>query len=90
MGISFQAVQKYENGENRLAVGRLARAADLLGQPVSFFFSVEPAAAAPSANLSAQEAEFVRHFRNIEDPDIRAHLVRLVREIDQSRPRREE
>src|SRR5208282_6153928 len=38
IGVSFQAVQKYEHGENRLSASRLFRAAKLLGRPVSFFF----------------------------------------------------
>ena len=33
IGVSFQAVQKYENGENRLSAGRLAAAAKFLGVP---------------------------------------------------------
>ena len=38
IGVSFQAVQKYEQGENRLSASRLFRAATLLQQPVAFFF----------------------------------------------------
>src|SRR5262249_7458061 len=38
IGVSFQAVQKYENGENRLSAGRLAAAAKFLSVPMSFFF----------------------------------------------------
>src|SRR5271154_7637768 len=38
IGVSFQAVQKYEQGENRLSASRLFRAAKLLDRPVSFFF----------------------------------------------------
>src|SRR5271165_6286229 len=38
LGISFQAVQKYESGENRLSASRLLAAAEFVGKPVSFFF----------------------------------------------------
>ena len=38
IGVSFQAVQKYEHGENRLSASRLYKAARLLDRPVSFFF----------------------------------------------------
>ncbi len=38
IGVSFQAIQKYENGENRLSASRLLRAARALGRPVEFFF----------------------------------------------------
>jgi len=38
IGVSFQAVQKYEHGENRLSASRLFKAARLLDRPISFFF----------------------------------------------------
>ena len=38
IGLTFQAIQKYERGENRLSASRLFAAAKLLGCSVSFFF----------------------------------------------------
>ena len=38
LGISFQQVQKYETGKNRIGAGRLRAIADRLGVPVSVFF----------------------------------------------------
>lgn len=38
LGVSFQQVQKYEKGKNRISAGRLAQAAALLGVPVQCFF----------------------------------------------------
>lgn len=38
LGITFQQVQKYENGINRIGSSRLHRTADILGVPISFFF----------------------------------------------------
>ena len=38
LGITFQQVQKYENGINRIGSGRLHRTADILKVPISFFF----------------------------------------------------
>src|SRR6202521_1966027 len=38
LGVTFQQVQKYEKGVNRVGAGRLARIADTLGVPISFFF----------------------------------------------------
>src|SRR5271154_7405015 len=38
LGVSFQAVQKYERGEIRVSASRLLQAARLLGQPLEFFF----------------------------------------------------
>lgn len=39
MGISFQQVQKYENGKNRIAASRLYEFAKVLNTPVSHFYS---------------------------------------------------
>src|ERR1700726_1246675 len=39
VGITFQQIQKYEKGVNRVGAGRLARIADVLSVPVAFFFS---------------------------------------------------
>src|SRR5215469_7047675 len=38
IGVSFQQVQKYEKGLNRVGAGRLTRIADVLGIPVRSFF----------------------------------------------------
>src|SRR3954469_13504688 len=38
IGLTFQQVQKYEKGTNRVSAGRLQRIADLLNIPVMFFY----------------------------------------------------
>ena len=38
IGLTFQQVQKYEKGTNRVAAGRLQRIADMLNVPVTFFY----------------------------------------------------
>ena len=38
IGVTFQQLQKYENGVNRVSVGRLWRIAAALNQPVEFFY----------------------------------------------------
>ena len=38
IGLTFQQVQKYEKGTNRVSAGRLQRIADILETPVMFFF----------------------------------------------------
>jgi len=41
VGLTFQQVQKYERGVNRVSASRLAQFADILGVSVSFFFAEE-------------------------------------------------
>jgi len=38
LGVTFQQVQKYEKGVNRVGAGRLTKIAEVLGSPVSYFF----------------------------------------------------
>jgi transcriptional regulator with XRE-family HTH domain len=42
LGLSFQQVQKYEKGANRIGAGRLQQIADVLQVPASFFFEDFP------------------------------------------------
>ncbi|CAK02388.1 transcriptional regulator [Bartonella tribocorum CIP 105476] len=39
LGISFQQVQKYEKGLNRVSAGRLMEISDILNVPISFFYA---------------------------------------------------
>ncbi|PIT69182.1 helix-turn-helix domain-containing protein [Bartonella tribocorum] len=39
LGISFQQIQKYEKGLNRVGAGRLKEISDILNVPVSFFYA---------------------------------------------------
>ena len=85
IGVSFQAVQKYENGENRLSAGRLAAAAKFLGVPMSFFFQddTEPSAATNTVGFTSKEIELVRYFRAIASEDMREHLLKLTKIISE-------
>jgi transcriptional regulator with XRE-family HTH domain len=38
LGVTFQQIQKYENGANRLSVGRLQQLTELLQVPLTYFF----------------------------------------------------
>ena len=42
IGVSFQQVQKYENGANRISISRLVMIANYLHKPVGFFFDGMP------------------------------------------------
>ena len=39
IGLTFQQVQKYEKGTNRVSAGRLQRIADILNTPITFFYA---------------------------------------------------
>ena len=86
LGISFQQVQKYEKGVNRVGAGRLARIAEVLELPVSFFFGDDhtPSEADERVNSglrlleTAGAVRLVRAYAQIEDPRTRRTLLDLV------------
>ena len=85
VGVTFQQVQKYEKGQNRVGAGRLREIARLLEVPVSAFFEendgVESSQQADVFGfLSAHGAiELLRAYAAIEDDDLRRDVLSLVR-----------
>ena len=88
LGITFQQVQKYEKGANRIGAGRLQQIADIMQVPVAFFFEGAPnAAEGPSP---AYMVEFLattdglnlaKAFMHIKNIKLRGSIVKLVNEI---------
>ena len=94
LGITFQQIQKYEKGTNRISAGRLQEAARLLGVPVAYFFEGAPGgslapvgdadhtSSAIGAFLSTTEGiQLNKAFGRIEDVRLRRRLVDFVRAI---------
>jgi transcriptional regulator with XRE-family HTH domain len=80
LGISYQQIQKYETGANRISAGRLAQIAEVLEVQPGWFFGAVEAADAP-ASSSRAVIELVRNFSRIEDERVRAHLTALIRSL---------
>jgi transcriptional regulator with XRE-family HTH domain len=87
IGVSFQAVQKYEQGDNRISASRLFNAAKALQRPVSYFFDeIETNSETPSGSeFSKQEVELIRWLRRIRDERLRDHLRQLMLQVGVSR-----
>jgi transcriptional regulator with XRE-family HTH domain len=96
LGLTFQQVQKYEKGANRIGASRLQHISQILQVPVPFFFEGGPAAPdlGPSAGETAVPVSYVtdflatsdglslvKAFMLIKDPKLRRAIVRLVEEI---------
>jgi transcriptional regulator with XRE-family HTH domain len=88
IGVTFQQVQKYENGTNRVGTGRLMHIARALDVPITAFFDrlAKPAHkgqanTARMAELSGIPAarKLLGAFAKIDDPVLRADIVNLVR-----------
>jgi transcriptional regulator with XRE-family HTH domain len=59
LGLTFQQVQKYEKGHNRIGAGRLQQLAEILQVPVSFFFEDFPGPGRKQAALPSYIADFL-------------------------------
>jgi transcriptional regulator with XRE-family HTH domain len=93
LGLTFQQVQKYEKGTNRIGASRLQQISQILQVPVAFFFEGAPNALAPhsgSALSMAQIDDFIsdsdglkliRAFMRIDNAALRRRIVMLVQEI---------
>ena len=92
LGLTFQQVQKYEKGTNRMGASRLQQAADILGVAVPFFFEGAPGGHglgedAPSTAYvdefvsSPEGLRLVKAFMRIGRPGVRHRIVNVVQEI---------
>lgn len=96
LGITFQQVQKYEKGTNRVGASRLQAIASILDAPVSFFFEDAPGQSAGQSkgfsedNGASYVVDFIssseglqlnRAFVRITDPKVRRKIIELVRTI---------
>jgi len=84
LGVSFQQVQKYEKGRNRIGAGRLQAIADVLRVPVETFFTRQSEStgshAGPATFLEDPQAmELVMAFARIRDTATRASVVAIVK-----------
>ncbi len=93
LGLTFQQVQKYEKGMNRIGAGRLQQIGQILSVPPSYFFEDMPDAQAPNAEaafaedsssallqfLSSTEGLLLtKAFVRIKDAKVRRKVIDLV------------
>jgi transcriptional regulator with XRE-family HTH domain len=95
LGLTFQQVQKYEKGTNRIGASRLQQISHILQVPVAFFFEGAPTSHPPGGGMSeAPSPTYVsdflatsdglaltKAFMEIKEPKLRRRIVDLVEEI---------
>ncbi|MDJ0894215.1 MAG: helix-turn-helix transcriptional regulator [Alphaproteobacteria bacterium] len=90
LGVSYQQVQKYENGDNRISAGMLYQLSAKLDCRVSDFFDGIDGdlenAEVPSIDpgLDADIKKIARYLRSIGNRDLRRRLIELVRIMSES------
>ena len=82
LGVTFQQVQKYEMGRNRLSPAKLYHAAKALGVSVQAFYDGLPGAPAPvsPAAITRREFRLLRAWRGIADAHTQRKLLELIEE----------
>jgi transcriptional regulator with XRE-family HTH domain len=93
LGITFQQIQKYEKGANRIGASRLQQIAKILGVPVEFFFDGAPSGDIGLAGgfgelpqpsfvsdfmATSEGVQLTRAFVRIGDTQVRRRLIDLV------------
>jgi len=95
LGLTFQQIQKYEKGANRVGASRLFQISQALDVPPSFFFDDMPSDLKPAFNGLQEEAEpfeqqhlskretleLVRAYYKIPDEDIRKRIFDLIKAV---------
>ncbi len=100
LGLTFQQVQKYEKGTNRIGASRLQQISEILQVPVSFLFEGGPSGHLAEGGMSeapspAYASDFLatseglalaRAFTSITDPKLRRSIVDLVEQMASREP----
>lgn len=91
IGVTFQQLQKYETGENRISASRLYQLARELDTTINWFFGDLPTRDPQTGDSCAEDlhalvsqnggGKLLREFQKIEDPAIRRHIIEIVRVI---------
>lgn len=91
LGITFQQVQKYKKGINRIGAGRLSQIAGLFKVDVSYFFekrsessdSVKPSDELLSFLATAEGVSLNRAFVKIKDPKVKQAFLSFVKAVSE-------
>lgn len=81
LNISYQQVQKYETGANRVSAGRLHQIAQTLETNVGWFFDAVGEDEQTDQTSSRHVIDLVRNFSRIEDEQVRGAVLSLVRSL---------
>ncbi len=79
LGVTFQQVQKYENGANRISASRLYDLSRVLDVSIEHFFEDIPAAVAASSPAAKKSGKAKKLPRQEPDPMLKRETLTLVR-----------
>lgn len=79
VGVTFQQIQKYENGHTTLNIHKLQQIAKALHFPIKDFFQDVPD---ERIRLTSQEGELLQAFRKIKNGELRAAVLSVVSNVN--------
>jgi len=80
LGVSFQQVQKYEKGSNRIGSSRLWAMSQALETPVSYFFDgVDDVNEAKKKSLPRRTIELAQKINSISDDNVKNQILNLIK-----------
>ncbi|RMD87220.1 MAG: XRE family transcriptional regulator [Alphaproteobacteria bacterium] len=77
LGVTFQQVQKYERGTNRISASRLYKISKILNTPINYFFEDLGKKTLPGT-MRREGLELIRAFNKIKRPQVRKQILVLV------------
>lgn len=90
LGVTFQQVQKYEKGTNRISAGRLQRISEVLDVPITEFFTVQRGGSGAAQSEifelldTAAALRLVRAYSRIRDAKVQQALLFFVEQVANS------
>jgi transcriptional regulator with XRE-family HTH domain len=90
LNVTFQQIQKYENGKNKIGAGRLFEISNLLGVPITYFYQELPKECQKKWGLKEEEVlsdftidnatrELITNFNKIKDDAIKQEIIEIVK-----------
>ncbi len=82
VGLTFQQIQKYENGANRISASRLWEFAEHLNVPISFFYDgLDDTRDNIELKVDRMALELVSALQSIKDDEVRRRLYELAKMV---------
>jgi transcriptional regulator with XRE-family HTH domain len=90
LGVTFQQVQKYENGASRIGCGRLLRIAEVLDCDVSEFYGKQATVSTPFSKFMATKdgVAIVEAMLKIKDQAVRRTVIQIAQKLAEARIKR--
>lgn len=97
IGVTYQQIQKYENGTNKVSAERLSKIADNLKVPINFFFESgkefivgeeredNKYSIGGKPALSIQEQELLNCFRSLPDKNVKSSLIGFLTSLSKKK-----